>query len=293
MQVTSSLPHPRSPSPPPAAPEPAKEENQFAEYIERAREQRALYLQKSQASTAGSIGAGSSQPQRHFAEIVVSSAIHGTEPILVKFTYDKHIRFVRDSWIALQRRKEISLPIEANTDIIMTWNRRKVYAYTTLQDLGIHPSLNEMDWFYDDEPPPVKPTRVQFEAWTAEQFAKYEEEEAMRRKRAAGELPEEPDERDIAAARALGLQLDAESGEYIPEKRVKIVLKPRSLPELRLSVRLETNVKTLIAAFRHEREVPKDADVSLWFDGEKMEDETTIDNAELDDLDTLEVHIKE
>ncbi|KAH7328966.1 hypothetical protein B0I35DRAFT_418886 [Stachybotrys elegans] len=64
------------------------------------------------------------------------------------------------------------------------------------------------------------------------------------------------------------------------------------MDEVPLTVRSETTVETLITGFRAQRGIEPDKDVGIWFDGERLEEHTTMAEAEVEDLDSLEVHIK-
>lgn len=280
IQITPLPPltRPRSPSLELATTQ-ASDDDDFSEYIRKAASQRERELAASQASTSSS----AAQPSHPIVEIIITSSIANTEKLLVKFRFDKPIRLIRDTWVALQRKKGIPLPIASDNDIILTWRRKKAYPYSTLRDLGVLPDGygGVIVEGYSNDGLSNSRTRVHFEAWTTSLFEEMEHEEELRRKREAGELSEE--EEDIYSAPV----------EEEPEDvKLRIILQPRELEAVKLNVRPETNVVTLIAAFKSQRTVPDGAEVALWFDGEKMADEMTMEEADIDDMDSIEVHIK-
>ncbi|UKZ51845.1 hypothetical protein TrVGV298_005609 [Trichoderma virens] len=222
-----------------------EDDDEFGEYVRRAEEQRARdkdMMQMDSERTAKKDAA---------ADIMVRSNIPNTKVAHIKYQFNRPLRLIRDSWIALQRRKEVQLPINSDDDIILTWQRKK----GGLQDGR---------------------TKVVLEAWTVEGFSQWEHEEEMRIKREAGELSEEEPTQEQEDKRA--------------KLRVKLVAKDMEV--VKLSVLLETTVETLMIGFRTQRDIGSDKDVGIWFDGERLEEHQTMEDAGIDDMDTLEVHIK-
>ncbi|KAH7170878.1 ubiquitin-2 like Rad60 SUMO-like-domain-containing protein [Dactylonectria macrodidyma] len=259
-------------SPPPSSPPQPAEDDEFAEYVLKAEQQRA----KDRAMLTR--GAESGSQSRETTEILVTSEMPDAKTLLVKFIFDKPLRVIRETWIAKQRQNGIHIPLDQSDDVVLTWRRRKVYNYSTLLSLGIRPhadgrlvaDAHGSAGLLDSS------TRVHLEAWTPELFQQMEREEELRRKREAGELSDEE---------------EAESAPE-PETKIKVILKARDLDDVKLSVRPETTVETLVTGFRTQRDVAANREISLWFDGERLEEHVTMDEAEIDDMDTIEVHIK-
>ncbi|KAF7545882.1 hypothetical protein G7Z17_g8841 [Cylindrodendrum hubeiense] len=258
-------------SPQPSSPPPQAEDDEFAEYVLKAEQQRAKDQAMLRASEDGSRA-------KEATEILVTSPMEGSHQILVKFLFDKPLRLVRETWIATQRKRGIHIPIDQNDDVVLTWRRQKVYNFSTLLSLGIRPQADGrlvadahgLAGLVESR------TRVHMEAWTPELFQEMEHEEELRRKREAGELSDE--------------EAPEEAPE--PEQKLKVTLKARDFEDVRLTVRLETTVETLVTGFRTQRDVDANREISLWFDGERLEEHVTMDEAEIDDMDTIEVHIK-
>ncbi|KAH7162993.1 ubiquitin-2 like Rad60 SUMO-like-domain-containing protein [Dactylonectria estremocensis] len=263
--VEDASPRPSSP------PEPA-EDDEFAEYVLKAEQQRA----KDRAML--SRGAENGSRSRETTEILVTSTLPDTKTLLVKFIFDKPLRIIRETWIAKQRQNGIHIPLDQVDDVVLTWRRRKVYNYSTLLSLGIRPHADGrlVADAHGSAGLVDSSTKVHLEAWTPDLFQDMEREEDLRRKREAGELSDE-DEPELALE---------------PETKIKVILKARDLDDVKLSVRPETTVETLVTGFRTQRDVTANRDISLWFDGERLEEHVTMDEAEIDDMDTIEVHIK-
>ncbi|KAH7023079.1 ubiquitin-2 like Rad60 SUMO-like-domain-containing protein [Ilyonectria destructans] len=261
-----------SASPQPSSPPPPAEDDEFAEYELKAEQQRA----KDQAMLRATEG---DSHTKETTEIFVTSELPEGSPILVKFLFDKPLRVVRDTWIAMQRNKGVDIPMDQNDDVVLTWRRQKVYNYSTLLSLGIRPQADGR--LAADAHGAAglleSRTRVHLEAWTPDLFQEMEREEDLRRKREAGELSDEEAAPEEAPE---------------PEIKIKVILKARDLEDVKLTVRPETTVETLVTGFRTQRDVGANQEVSLWFDGERLEEHVTMDDAEIDDMDTIEVHIK-
>ncbi|KAL7950582.1 ubiquitin-2 like Rad60 SUMO-like domain-containing protein [Trichoderma barbatum] len=249
-----------------------EDDDEFGEYVRRAEEQRArdkdmMQMDSDRAATKDAA-----------ADIMVRSNIPDTKVAHIKYQFNRPLRLIRDSWIALQRRKEVQLPINSDDDIILTWQRKKVYMYSSLLGLGIRPQGDGKIIADEYSKGGLQDgrTKVVLEAWTAEGYSQWEHEEEMRIKREAGEISDEEPTQEQEDKRA--------------KLRVKLVAK--GMEEVKLSVLLETTVETLMIGFRTQRNIGSDKDVGIWFDGERLEEHQTMGEAGIDDMDTLEVHMK-
>ncbi|KAL7791030.1 hypothetical protein V8C37DRAFT_166907 [Trichoderma ceciliae] len=249
-----------------------EEEDEFDEYVRKAEQQRARDKDMMQMDY------DKAAKKETAADIMVRSNIPGTKVAHIKYQFNRPLRLIRDSWIALQRRI-MELPITSDDDIILTWQRKKVYTYSSLLGLGIRPQGDGKIIADEYSKGGLQDgrTKVVLEAWTKQGFDQMELEEEMRMKREAGELPDE----------------EPTPGEQ-EEKRTKLRVKLRAkdMEEVKLTVLLETTVKTLIIGFRTQRNLGSDKDVGIWFDGERLEEHQTMEEADINDMDALEVHIK-
>ena len=240
--------------------------------------------------------------------LIITSDIPDSHMCLVKFRFDRPLRVVRDSWTALQHKHGVPLRglLDRDDDVILTWRRKKVYMTSTLLSLGIRPSDDgsgaalvddySRDGFNESR------TRVHMQAWTPALFAQMErvEEEAARRRRSH----DDDDDDDNAAAAAGSTQgtaagegenataAAAAEEEEEEEVQLRIILKSRDKGPVKLRVRPETTTETLVAAFCAQRAVPDGADVGLWFDGMRLASGATMEDADIDDLATIEVHVR-
>ncbi|KAM3435731.1 hypothetical protein MY4824_004747 [Beauveria thailandica] len=281
----------------------SEDDDEFAEYVRKAQEQRDkdLLRVEQEAADAALFAPTSPTPSDQpgtaspFINIVVTSEIPDTHSCLVKFRFDRPLRLVRDNWTALQHRHKVPLRdlLDRDDDVILTWRRKKVYMTSTLLSLRILPSATTIgaavterstrDGFNESG------TRVHMQAWTPALFAKMErEDEAARRQRempseTAGEGGEGNYEEDND---------DEEEEKSAAAAMVRVVLKSRDREPVKLKVLPETTTELLVAAFRAQRDVPPGADVALWFDGMRLQEGATMEDADIDDMDTIEVHVK-
>lgn len=249
-----------------------EDDDEFDEYVRKAEEQRARDKDMMQMDSDRAVKKDAA------ADIMVRSSIPGTRVAHIKYQFNRPLRLIRDSWIALQERKDVQLPITSYDDIVLTWQKKKVYTYSSLLGLGIRPQGDGKIIADEYSKGGLQDgrTKVVLEAWTVESFSQWELEEEMRIKREAGELSDE------------------EPIQEQEEKRVKLRVKliAKDMEVVKLGVLPETTVETLIIGFRARGGIGSDKDVSIWFDGETLEEHQTMEEVGIDDLDSLEVHIK-
>lgn len=251
--------------------EPEAEEDEFAEYIRRAETQRARQQVPVDISQDDTL-------KKETTEILISSPMPNAHPVLIKFLFNKELRLARKTWIAIQASNGNPIPADQHDDVVLTWRRRRVYNSSCLFDLGIRPLGNGRlaTTSQGKEGLAKERTRVHMEAWTQEAFQQMELEQELQRKRDAGEISD----------------LEEEPAEEAEEFKLRIILKARDLEPVKLTIRPETTVETLLTGFRSQRQIGSDRDVSLSFDGEILEEHVTMDEAEIDDMDTIDVYIK-
>ncbi|CAH0016155.1 unnamed protein product [Clonostachys rhizophaga] len=244
-----------------------EEEEEFAEYVQRAKEQRARDLSRDLDFDCDDKA----------VKVHVSSQIHGTRDCLVIVKYDKSLKDIRKSWFQTQAKFDISLPPGFTmSDSILTWCGAPVYSHTSLRDLAIRPCGSGKVTAPSSNRDGVSPdgTVVLMRIHTPDGFRIFEEEK--RRKREADDFSDD-EERELPESEAETLTIN---------------LAARDLEPAELKVQPETTVDTVITTYRAIQNIPSSRQVTLWFDGEMLEDYITMKDADIDDLDTIEVHIK-
>jgi hypothetical protein len=249
-------------TPPPVA----EEDDEFAEYIRKAQENRARQQALQSPNTNES-------PKKESISVMITSSIPNSGTLVARFLFDKQLRVARNAWVSHQRKKGLQLNTD---DIILTWRRTKIYNTSTLNGLGIRPCGNgrvEADGlgsagFSNNR------SVVHIEAWTPELFQEMEQNEELQRRRDAGELSDE------------------EEPQQEEREKFIITLKARDIQPLECKVMPETTVDTLIAVFRKQRQIGPDKEVSLWWDGDRLEEHIEMEQAEIEEHDTIEVHVQ-
>lgn len=259
------------------------EDDEFADYVRQAEEMRAQ-----------------DPADKATTEIVITSSTPGCKSCCIKYHFNKALQRVRDTWLALQKRREVFGDDVGGDDIVLTLRRQKIYPSTRLLNLGIRPQGNGKiiadggaGCLLRDR------TQVHLEAWTLADFEAMQRRlEARRRRSAYGDDEndgsssgddDDDDEDDGSEARK---QRQAKQATPQPDIKLRVILKARDYEDVKLTVRPETTVETLITGFRAERSIAPSMNVGVWFDGERLAEHVTMDEAEIDDMDTFEVHIK-
>lgn len=261
--------------PPAAAGSPAPDDDdddEFAKYVRQAEEQ------KRELAPQGSVPGTT---PKETVSIYVTSPIPNSKKIFAKFTFEKPLRLLRDTWLASQLQNGVHIPPEDRDGVVLSWRRKKVYNASNLRNLGIRPLGNGMVAVDggDREGLNGTSTCVHMEAWTLPLFADMERREERRRRTEAGELSD--------------TEADREPEEPAPtEVKLRVTLRARDAKDLKLTVRPETLVETLVTGYKASRPEAADKEVSIWFDGERLAEDSTVADADIDDLDTIEVYLK-
>lgn len=234
------------------------EDDEFSRYIRKAEEENKKFPAE----------AGSS------ARVLLTSEIEGTAPAELKMKLDQSLTKLREAWVKNQLYKHnVQLPCPA-ADLILSWQRAKVYSHSTLHSLGIR--------VYGDT---ITGTRkglssdgrkVHMEISTPEIFKRWEAERERRRRK---HEVQDPSDDEVAQV------------QVVEDVKLRVVLKARGLEDLKLTVRPGTTTQTLVAAYRKSRKVGDEKAVTLWFDGDQMENHSTLEDADIDDMDTIDVYI--
>ncbi|KOS19084.1 hypothetical protein ESCO_000994 [Escovopsis weberi] len=276
------------------------EDDEFAEWIHRARQRQHQALASAGGGGSGS-GSGTDSPgEPQAVTILVRSEIPGTKSLLVKYTYQKPLRVLRDSWVAAQVRGGVELP-GGEDDVVITWCRRIVYPSSSLQTLDIRPLAAATGGGFEVggggsgggttggggggtgdrarggfTPDGLK---VLIELWTGEGYAAMKREELERRRRDAGEASSDDDDDDPAHDPA-------------EQVRLKVTLRAPGMQPTNLTVLQETTVRTLVDAFRKQRGIDPAKAVEVRLDGDVLQDDETMEALGVEDMDSLDVYVR-
>jgi hypothetical protein len=300
-----------------AIPSSPEEEEPFPELVEAARQraeqeaaQRLLdarkrlgQTSKQSVSSAGPSGSGaqlassSPMPSRAAAppdpivNIFVDSRIAGTAPLMVKRKLNQRLKDVRMAWCDKQLIDGCPMTNANKEGIFLTWKGRRVWDVTTAESMGV--KVDGRGRIVGETEGPGggvnREGNIHLQAWTTETFREFEAQRDSQRK---ASQPADPfsisdDDEDGRYGEPQVQEVAAKAGE-----KIKIVLQAKGMEVVKLIVKPTTVIKTVMNAFRQTRRIEEGKIVELWFDGERLEEETTIGDADLEDLSGIDVLIK-
>lgn len=213
------------------------------------------------------------------AQLFIQPEIPDAHPLIVKVRIDSTIEKPRKAWCA---RQEYSP--EMTQGIFFTWKGTRLYDSTTIKRLGIqvdkhgNVSVDGDANLYDE----VNIPKVHVQAWTEELFQQRKKEDAAQAaaKKIAAEAPPEVEER-------------TPTPEPEPAvSRVRLVLKVKGKEDFRLTVKPDTTFEHITSAYKTKLKIPKQQPITLTFDGERLSPLDTVADAEIEDMDSIEVQFK-
>ncbi|ROT35580.1 hypothetical protein SODALDRAFT_353234 [Sodiomyces alkalinus F11] len=229
-------------------------------------------------------------------QLLVTSRLPDTEPKRFVITLWKPLSAVRRAW-CLSTGATLRLGRQTLEGTFLTWRGRRLYDSTTIDSLDIRASASgtlqhaSVGKFHDTDGFSKDWTRLHMEIWTEELWEEHQKRMERERRRALGELYDDSDDG--------GAALDGENdGEGAPapapeEQKIRVILKTRSDEPVKTTVRPSTTIQTLVVMYRKMRNVPEGSSVSLYFDGEQLDEASTIEEVDIEDMDTIEVSVKD
>ncbi|PBP28330.1 hypothetical protein BUE80_DR000764 [Diplocarpon rosae] len=199
-------------------------------------------------------------------EILITSRIEGSKPLRVKRKMSQLLGLVRSSWCDKQIIDGNPMSQELKSEVFLTWKGTKVFDYNTCSSLVDRKGKASSDGLDEN-------SGVHFEAWTSELFDAWKaKQEAAKEKKERVQAGEE------------------EAQDEAPVKKTRLLMKSRDL-EYKTIVKPHTTTGKMITVFRRAHGIPDGQEVKIFFDGEELESETKIEDTELEDMDSVEVHI--
>ncbi|KAK5624457.1 hypothetical protein RRF57_000173 [Xylaria bambusicola] len=195
-----------------------------------------------------------------------------------------------------RQKSQTTYPHKLITELVFTWRGDRVYYTTKLETLGIRPRGVDSrlhDNIHSGRNGPegyVGKDKVYFEAWSPEDYEKHQQEqERERKRREMGELWDVDTANDQGNNDGQAADADAPQKE---EDRVKVIFKARDMQPRNVTLRKYSTVAHMIKAFRKLAGIGEDKHVEIRWDGETLDLETTVEEADIGDMDSVEVHIR-
>ncbi|KAF2280717.1 uncharacterized protein EI97DRAFT_490886 [Westerdykella ornata] len=207
-------------------------------------------------------------------QLLITSEIPGSAPLITTVKTGHPIGRARTAWCVYNRYSD-----EQTQNIFFTWKHKKLVDSTTIKRLGIKldPSgaitVDGTAEIYDDENLP----KIHVEAWTDELFAQWKAGEELKKRKPETQPPiEEPEPVQPEPAKA----------------NIRLKLKSKEYPLFKIAVRPDTTIEHLASAFREYNKIPSSQPITLMFDGERLRPMDTIENTDVEDMESIEVHLK-
>ncbi|KAJ5894421.1 hypothetical protein N7495_006112 [Penicillium taxi] len=203
-------------------------------------------------------------------QILITSVIPNTKPLLIQRKMSQALREVRWAWCKRQ-----GLTLEEQSRIYLTWKGRRLFDVTTCRGLGIKSERKISHSIIDDDLG-TSPTelRIHIEAVT-----------------------DDPTLRDQAISSThMESQPKAPSsppdGQDYQTKSMRLILRSLGLTDLRIRARSKTRVSKIITTFRQKKNIPLVQEVSILFDGDRLDPNMRLCDYDIDDEDLLDIQIK-
>ncbi|KAI5808453.1 ubiquitin-2 like Rad60 SUMO-like-domain-containing protein [Pyronema omphalodes] len=210
--------------------------------------------------------------------ILITSPIDKTRPLIIKRKLDQTLKEVKEHWCKVQGFTQ-----EQIESIFLVWKRSmRVSDYVSCKSLNIAvdgDGKGEGDGGDNNEGNGEEKEgwtggNIHFEAMTTEIFNRIEAGEELE--------DEEEDEEETELKKQ-----KEEDGE-----RISLVLKTKgNKDEFKIKVRPNTTISDLIQAYRTAQKIPDDKKVVLYFEGDQLELDDTVTDADLEDMCMVDVHI--
>ncbi|EAW15849.1 small ubiquitin-related modifier domain-containing protein [Aspergillus fischeri NRRL 181] len=199
-------------------------------------------------------------------QILITSPIEGTKPLIIHRKMSQSLRDVRLAWC---NRQDLSTTLQAS--IYLTWKGRRLFDVTTCRSLGLNtnetPTGDEdIDKFSQMD---GEPLRIHMEAVIDKLAA--------------------PDTHRLLPV--LGSQSNLNEGSD-QKHLVRLVLKCPGFDKFETSLASNAPISQAIAAFRLAKRIPSERKIHLVFDGDRLNPNASFTDYDITDDDLVDVLIK-
>lgn len=199
-------------------------------------------------------------------QILITSEIPNTKPLVVQRKLSQRLRDVRLAWCQRQGFDE-----RMTSGVFLTWNRKRLFDVTTCKSLGIHKKSMHNGWPFD--------MSADDDVLRVHMVATTEELQARETKQAQRNPFTFDDEQE-------------EQPEPKPMPTIKVILKNPVYGDLTVKVIESTAIADLITQYREKMKIPQDKEVYLLFDGDRLDPDSSVKDADITDSDLVDVQVK-
>ncbi|MCJ1470106.1 hypothetical protein MMC07_008751 [Pseudocyphellaria aurata] len=218
-------------------------------------------------------------PPEAVIQILITSQIENTNPLIVNRRVSQRLKDVRLAWCQRQ-----GFALEFIPTVFLTWRGKRLFDVTTCKSLGIAVDhygnillKGQKDVMGEAD------RQIHMEAMTDEILEK--QKKAKRRV-----ITDEVEENVEAVSAAV---TDDSPVEKDKESQVRIILKAKGFEDFKIIVKPSILISKIVNAFRSEKKVGRDKEVLLFFDGDRLNPQTKVEETELSDMDYVDVYVKE
>jgi hypothetical protein len=203
-------------------------------------------------------------------EILVTSHIDGSKPLIAKRRLKSRLLEVKKSWCDKQSLdgQPMFPSVEAKNCVFLTYRGKRLYDSTACSSLGLE--IDAEGRVLDDTEGDIN-GRVHLYAWTAELFDQYQRNQEKKR---------------------LGVEEEEHAQPEVQETRIRVTLKSKNHGEHKLKAREAITFEQIAAAFRKDKQIPETQEITLQIDGDTLDPDMSIGDSEVEDMDVIEVHIR-
>ncbi|POS74606.1 hypothetical protein DHEL01_v206996 [Diaporthe helianthi] len=271
--------------------DPADDNDPLAHFVVRAKEREDAA--KAEAAAAAAAAASRSEfepstpdggPQRSpIIEVMIfvqsrMARFPDLGPFGARRGMNQNLGVIRRSFLMWLRKLGHAISDDDEANIFLTWKRRKIYDVSTGVNLGWKRSAVQDS--SSSSTPGFMRGGVLLEAWTQKDYDECLAEEEKQRVMKRGGLVEDAFDDDI----------DDEPDEK--DTKVRISIKEKDQEPFKLSVYTDMEIRLLIPAIRKMRKIPNDREIRLRYEGEWLEGTGTVEEADIEDLCTVEMYVR-
>ncbi|KAJ5946990.1 hypothetical protein N7466_000005 [Penicillium verhagenii] len=216
------------------------------------------------------------QPADHLVEdpvvqVLITSEIPTTKPLVVHRKMSQSLGEVRSEWCKRQ-----GFTTGTQSSVYLTWKGRRLFDVTTCRSLGIKPKKDTWALLHtdDDFDRGGKELQIHIVAVTDNPLL-------LNQPGYSTEVEPLPTTPPIPS--------NQQNEENEP---MKLTLRSPGLGDLRIKARPKTLVSKLISTFRDKQNLSADQEVSLIFDGDRLDPSTCLGDHDIADLDLVDVQVK-
>nr|POF03132.1 hypothetical protein CFP56_75497 [Quercus suber] len=212
-------------------------------------------------------------------KLLISSRLPNTQPLIVFRRLSQRLQEIREVWCMKQGFSKIQ-----TEDVFLIHNMRRIYDVTTCKSLGLDVDRDGIVTMRGAEGKDEL-DKVHLEAVTEELFTQMKADKTREEREKRG-LPRIGNDNEVG--------LDEEqliAKESKEEPLIKLYLKAKGHEPYKLKVKPITLFSKIIHASRKNFGFPESAEVWLEFDGDRMDPKAEIQTAEIEDMDSIDVHV--